>query len=701
MSNENVIEVANLSKKFSKNIKSSKVQLKNIFIDTIFNLDSKPGIQENEFYALDDISFTVKKNEKLAILGSNGSGKSTLLKILNGIYIPDSGQVQIDGVVSSVLELSTGFVNELTGFDNIYLKFALQGRTKEEVDLIIDDVIDSSDLREFMDTQLKHYSSGMKSKLGFAIATSINPDILILDEVFAAGDKKFRDKSEKRIKELYKDTTTILVTHSMSIVKELAERVIVLDKGKMVFEGNANLGIAFYNKMMKPKKDVGSFSSANRYTVVTPVYNVEKYLDEYFKSIVEQTLNFENSIYMILVDDGSIDNSAEIILKWKSKFPNNITYIKKKNGGVASARNLGLEHVQTDWVTFIDASDMINDIYFEEVDKCVVDDNMIDVVSCNQIFYIEETTELKKHFLSYRFKSKKKVVNPINMQNYIEASVNSVFFKFNHIKKFNLRFDEKIIPVFEDGYFVNKLFVENKSINIAFLKNAEYFFRKRLDDSGLVNANWQKSSRYLDALEFGLLNLLIEADLKCKEVPIYLQRFVLYQLQFYFKRVVNDGDKLEFLTQEELKKFKNLLDKIFKYIEAQTIEVCALGGLWHKYRVGFYNLYKDKTIFKQVCYIDGYDLINKELKLHYFTHSVIQEEFFLNGEVLQPSKEEIVEHYFLDKLFVYEKIIYIKLVGEWEYFDAILGSIETQISLNSKRYKKGIQVKAFHTTLIK
>ena len=251
MSADPVIELQNVSKAFSKNYKSAQYQLKKILQESFGGCQKKNQLNKDEFWALKDISFTVNKDEKVAILGPNGSGKSTLLKMLNGIYLPDQGQITVDGNISSVLELSSGFKPELSGYENIYLKFALLGKRKEEVDQIIDEVIAFSELEEFMDTPLKHYSSGMKSKLGFAIVTSIKPEILILDEVFAAGDKKFRSKSEARIKELYQNTTTILVTHSMSIVKDIANRVIVLQKGKKVFDGNTKDGIAYYNEIMK------------------------------------------------------------------------------------------------------------------------------------------------------------------------------------------------------------------------------------------------------------------------------------------------------------------------------------------------------------------------------------------------------------------------------------------------------------------
>ena len=251
MNQENVIELTNVSKVFSKNYKSARKQLINILVESFMGCSDKTDLNQDEFWALKDISFSVKKNEKLAILGPNGSGKSTLLKMLNGIYLPNKGEIRVDGDISSVLELSSGFKSELSGFENIYLKFALLGKKKEEVDTIIDEVIAFSELEEFMETPLKHYSSGMKSKLGFAIVSSMDPEILILDEVFAAGDKKFREKSENRIRELYENTTTILVTHSMGIVKDVADRVIILKKGELVFDGDPEEGIAFYDEMMK------------------------------------------------------------------------------------------------------------------------------------------------------------------------------------------------------------------------------------------------------------------------------------------------------------------------------------------------------------------------------------------------------------------------------------------------------------------
>lgn len=249
MESENIIEVTNVSKIFSKNYNSARFTLKEIFKEVIFGRKRDKCLKEGQFFVINDISFNLKRNVKLAILGHNGSGKSTLLKMLNGIYMPDIGEIKINGSVSSILELSSGFKPALSGWDNIQLKLSLLGKNKNEIETMIDSIVEFSELEEFIHTPMKNYSSGMKSKLGFSIVTAVEPDILILDEVFAAGDKSFREKSKKKIKELYKNVTTILVSHNMKIVEDIADRAIVLKKGKIVFDGLPKEAIEFYNKM--------------------------------------------------------------------------------------------------------------------------------------------------------------------------------------------------------------------------------------------------------------------------------------------------------------------------------------------------------------------------------------------------------------------------------------------------------------------
>jgi ABC-type polysaccharide/polyol phosphate transport system ATPase subunit len=209
--------------------------LKEYFIKRI-----KLQVQYTEFTALSNISFSIDKGELFGIIGNNGAGKSTLLKIIAGILNPSSGQVVRKGTVAPLIELGAGFNGDLTGEENIYLNGLLLGYSKKMIRDKMDEIIEFSELKEFIHVPLKDYSSGMKARLGFAIATSIQPDILIVDEVLAVGDIHFREKCERHIQNMIKNGTTVLfVSHSLVQIEKLCSRVLWLDKGKVKEIGEA------------------------------------------------------------------------------------------------------------------------------------------------------------------------------------------------------------------------------------------------------------------------------------------------------------------------------------------------------------------------------------------------------------------------------------------------------------------------------
>ena len=200
------------------------------------------------FMALDGINLTVYKGERLGVIGHNGAGKSTLLKLLSRVTGPTEGEICLNGRISSMLEVGTGFNPELTGRENIYLNGAILGMTKAEVDQKIDQIIEFSECAKFIDTPVKRYSSGMYVKLAFAVAAHLDSEILVMDEVLAVGDMKFQQKCLGKMSDVSKGEgrTVLYVSHNMSTIRQLCDRCIVLDHGKLIFEGEVEEAIEIY-----------------------------------------------------------------------------------------------------------------------------------------------------------------------------------------------------------------------------------------------------------------------------------------------------------------------------------------------------------------------------------------------------------------------------------------------------------------------
>ena len=203
----------------------------------------------NEFWALKDVSFELKKGERLGIHGLNGAGKSTLLKVIAGVYKPTKGSVQRYGHMAPMIELGAGFDPNYTGRENIFLYGSVLGFSKEFLMSKYDEILEFSELGEFIDVPIKNYSSGMKARLGFSIATVVEPEILILDEVLSVGDAKFRKKCEKKMKKMFDHGVTVLfVSHSLAQVKRLCNKAIILEHGQLIAKGDIDDVVEIYEK---------------------------------------------------------------------------------------------------------------------------------------------------------------------------------------------------------------------------------------------------------------------------------------------------------------------------------------------------------------------------------------------------------------------------------------------------------------------
>lgn len=242
---EIAVELKNVGIKF--NLSQEKVDsLKEYVIKFL-----KKELMYNEFWALRDVSFTVKKGERLGILGLNGAGKSTLLKIIAGVYKPTEGTIRHEGVIAPMLELGAGFDSQYTGAENIFLYGSVLGYSKSYLKEKFDEIVAFSELEKFINVPLKNYSSGMRARLGFAIATIADPDILILDEVLSVGDAKFRKKSEKKIMEMFdRGVTVLFVSHSLEQVQRLCDKAIILEHGRLIAEGDIEKIAEIYKKQI-------------------------------------------------------------------------------------------------------------------------------------------------------------------------------------------------------------------------------------------------------------------------------------------------------------------------------------------------------------------------------------------------------------------------------------------------------------------
>jgi lipopolysaccharide transport system ATP-binding protein len=233
-----LISCEGVSKKFCKDFKRSLwYGIKDVTSSFSRTAQHHDSLRKDEFWAVKDISFELRRGECLGLIGHNGAGKSTLLKILNGLITPDQGQVTMKGRVGALIELGAGFNPVLTGRENIYNNGAVLGFSKAEITAKLETIIDFSELRDFIDMPVQNYSSGMKVRLGFAVAAQMEPDILLIDEVLAVGDLGFKLKCFKTIDEILPNTAIIFVSHSMPMVSRICSQIILMDHGCVQYQG--------------------------------------------------------------------------------------------------------------------------------------------------------------------------------------------------------------------------------------------------------------------------------------------------------------------------------------------------------------------------------------------------------------------------------------------------------------------------------
>jgi lipopolysaccharide transport system ATP-binding protein len=232
MADDVLVKVENVSKKFCRSLKKSLwYGMKDLTAEALGGSRNHDHLRKDEFWAVNDVSFELKRGECLGLIGQNGAGKTTLLRMLNGLIKPDKGRIEMRGRVGALIALGAGFNPILTGRENIYVNGSVLGLTKKEIDAKIEEIIDFADIREFIDSPVQSYSSGMAVRLGFSVATALEPDVLLLDEVLAVGDAGFRTRCSNRIGKLLQKVAVIFVTHNMHQVYRLCNRAILMERG--------------------------------------------------------------------------------------------------------------------------------------------------------------------------------------------------------------------------------------------------------------------------------------------------------------------------------------------------------------------------------------------------------------------------------------------------------------------------------------
>ena len=307
--NQTALKIENIKKKYViKHVAKKPEDRKERAKLALYNLTHpKQANQKEDFWALNGVNFEVKQGEKVGIIGKNGAGKSTLLKVISRITEPTDGKIEFYGKISSMLEVGTGFNRELTGRENIYLNGAILGMTRAEIDAKFDDILEFSEVGKFIDTPVKRYSSGMFVRLAFAVASHLEPDILLVDEVLAVGDTRFQKKCIQKMRSIADSGKTILfVSHQMNTIRQLCDRVIVLKEGKVIYDGEVEGGIRLYNsEAYMEKRNHYKYKDLAR----MPGYNLDK-----AEILSLDILHNESCIY-------EADEPIDFKLKLKTKVP--------------------------------------------------------------------------------------------------------------------------------------------------------------------------------------------------------------------------------------------------------------------------------------------------------------------------------------------------------------------------------------------
>lgn len=409
------------------------------------------------------------------------------------------------------------------------------------------------------------------------------------------------------------------------------------------------------------------FARPQRFSMVVAVYKVEPYLDDFIQSILAQRGGLKN-LEVIFVNDGSPDRSGEIIQQWVARRPDLFRYIEQENQGVAAARNAGMKLATGDWISFPDPDDFLSPNYLIAA-QIAASRNAENVIALTANFIVFKEVENRfqnNHPLRYRFNEGRRDVSVEDAGAYIQMSASHIWLRRRDIKCAATEFDERIKPSFEDSHFVNRIFLGNEAGIVRILPSARYFYRKRASETSALDNSKYDARWFTDELRYGQLDLLKHAKNLRGEIPIYVQRAVLYAILWKFRYLIDNASRADFLSPAQIAEFKDLLRQILDYISCNTIDTFELAGCTEEHRVGLYAMYKGKARPVQRIYLRQIDAAKSLVQFAYLDAPGVERDIIplIDGEAaekLYPSQRAAD---FLGEVFFREHRFWLRMAPD-------------------------------------
>jgi glycosyltransferase involved in cell wall biosynthesis len=411
-----------------------------------------------------------------------------------------------------------------------------------------------------------------------------------------------------------------------------------------------------------PTEQVRPGSSIPRFTIVTAVYNVSRFLDAFIDSVEQQTF-LADSIEVIAVDDGSTDDSPAKLRAWAERRPGLVTVVTKENGGQATARNLGLEHARGEWVTFTDPDDVIEPGYLAEVDAFLGRHPETEMVGCNLLMLDDRTGEVNdRHPLRFRFRGKGRVRNLDHHPGYFFASAPVAFFRREVIESLGLRFDPLIRPNFEDGHFTSLYLLGLDQPLVGFVPAARYRYRKRNDASSTLGASLADPQRYTTVLRLGYLDLLVRAShQRLRPVPQWLQNLILYEVSWLLGVQLRAGGSSSAALLAVAEEFHDLLAEILTYLEPAVIDGTPVARMRLLWRQMLLHSYAPEPWHQESAHLTRFDHEQRLVQVMYrYTHDAPEEVVLSDGVPVEPVFAKVRDHRLVGRVMMYERILWVR-----------------------------------------